>query len=145
MSETSDKLKILLCNSYTLYLKTQNYHWHVKGPNFKSLHELFEQQYTELATAIDNIAERIRMLGEIAPASFHDFSKYRTLKDGNSNLASNDMLKELHTDHLLVVDLLNETLALVSNLNDEGTAALLSERTSAHEKMAWMLDSSLSV
>ena len=145
MSETSDKLKILLCNSYTLYLKTQNYHWHVKGPNFKSLHELFEQQYTELATAIDNIAERIRMLGEIAPASFDDFSKYRTLKDGNSNLASNDMLKELHTDHLLVVDLLNETLALVSNLNDEGTAALLSERTSAHEKMAWMLDSSLSV
>lgn len=143
MNTVVEQLKSLLADTYTLYLKTQNFHWHVKGPNFVELHELFEQQYTELATAIDDVAERIRMLGEIAPASFDDFTKFRTLKDGNALLASNDMLQMLHSDHQSLITNLNALLKLASENSDEGTVSLLSERIATHEKMAWMLSSSM--
>lgn len=142
MSSVSDSLKVLLSDTYTLYLKTQNYHWHVKGPNFKPLHELFEEQYTELAMAIDTIAERLRMLGEDAPASFSEFETYRTLKDGNAKLTADEMLKEIHTDHLALIATLNKAFNQASESNDEGSVALLSERITIHEKMAWMLASS---
>lgn len=142
MKSVNQNLKVLLSDTYTLYLKTQNYHWHVKGPNFKPLHELFEEQYTELAMAIDTIAERLRMLGENAPASFSEFEEYRTLKDGNSKLGADEMLKEIHTDHQTLLTTLNKAFHQATENNDEGSVALLSERIAIHEKMAWMLASS---
>lgn len=144
MNSINDSLKILLSDTYTLYLKTQNYHWHVKGPNFKPFHELFEEQYTELAMAIDLIAERLRMLGEIAPASFKEFEKYRTLSDGNALLNANEMLKEVHSDHLSLISALNKALNQANKDSDEGSASLLSDRIATHEKMAWILASSFS-
>ena len=108
------------------------------------MHELFEEQYTELALAIDLLAERLRMFGEIAPASFKEFEKYRTLCDGNSLLNANEMLKEIHSDHLSLIATLSEALNQAAKGNDEGTVSLLSDRITTHEKMAWMLASSFS-
>ena len=140
--ELMNKLKVILADTYALYLKTQNYHWHVTGPQFKPLHELFEVQYRELAEAIDTIAERIRILGHIAPASFHDFSHLKTLQDGDAEHNSNEMVTELALDHGTLVRDLNQAMVLAQALNDEGTVSLLSERIAAHEKNRWMLSAS---
>lgn len=142
MSEVIDNLKVLLSDTYTLYLKTQNYHWHVTGPNFKELHDLFELQYTDLAVAVDDIAERIRILGDSAPATFKEFVELRTITDGDSKLSSENMLKDIHQDHMSLVKNINATLAIAANISDEGTVAILSERIADHEKMAWMIKSS---
>lgn len=100
MSELISKLSILLADTYALYLKTQNYHWHVKGPQFRSLHMLFETQYRELAEAVDEIAERILIKGHNAPATFNAFEKLKTLRDGDSNINSNAMVTELAQDQI---------------------------------------------
>lgn len=134
-----NKLKVILADTYALYLKTQNYHWHVTGPQFKSLHELFEMQYRELAEAVDAIAERIRIMGHIAPASFHDFQHLKTLQDGDSESTGNQMVSELALDHGTLVRDLNQAMSLVQAAHDEGTAVLLSDRIAAHEKARWML------
>lgn len=142
MSQYSDKLRVVMANTYALYLKTQNYHWHVKGPNFKSLHELFEGQYLELAEAVDDIAERILTMGHDAPATFKQFESLKTIPDGDCSIPANDMVKELANDHKHMSDLLNETIRVAAENHDEGTVALLSERIAHHEKMMWMLGAS---
>ena len=142
MSDVVNKLSILLADTYALYLKTQNYHWHVKGPQFKSLHELFEMQYTELANAVDEVAERLRMMGHKAPATFKDFERLKTIKDGNSDLKANQMVMELAIDHGMLIGDLNQSMNLAQKMKDEGTVNLLANRISAHEKARWMLNSS---
>ncbi len=142
MSQYSDKLLVVFANTYALYLKTQNYHWHVKGPNFKSLHELFEGQYMELAEAVDTIAERILTIGHDAPATFKQFEDLKTIKDGNSKLPANDMVKELGEDNSAMSTLLNEVIQMAMDQHDEGTVSILSERIAAHEKAMWMLGAS---
>ncbi|WP_367607924.1 Dps family protein [Legionella sp. W05-934-2] len=142
MSQYLDKMCVVLANTYALYLKTQNYHWHVKGPNFKSLHELFEGQYIELADAVDKIAERILTMGHNAPATFKQFEKLKTIKDGDSNKAANDMVLELANDNTLMSEFLNEVIQIASKHHDEGSVALLGERIAAHEKAMWMLGAS---
>lgn len=139
MTTMTEKLAGLLANTYAVYLKTQNYHWHVKGLHFKALHDLFEEQYTALAMAVDEIAERIRTLGAYAPASFTEFNQLKTIADGDAKASAEKMVDELHHDHLILVQQLNEAFAMASELGDEGTVALLSERIAAHEKMGWML------
>lgn len=139
MAEIVKKLSVILADTYALYLKTQNYHWHVKGPQFKSLHELFEEQYKELADAVDTIAERIVIKGHKAPASFKEFETLKRLKDGHSNADSQHMLAELAEDHNILVHDLNQALAFAQSHNDEGTATLLADRIAAHEKARWML------
>ncbi len=131
-----------MADTYALYLKTQNYHWHVKGPQFSSLHQLFEVQYKELAEAVDQVAERIRMLGEQAPATFKTFESLKRIKDGNSNANANEMVIELANDNETLVKDLYQALSLAQSNNDEGTANLLSNRIEAHEKARWMLESS---
>lgn len=145
MNAIIKKLEVILADTYTLYLKTQNYHWHVRGLQFKSLHELFEAQYTELATAVDAIAERIIILGFKAPATFNEFIKLKTIKEGDSSLKANQMLKELADDHLVLVSDLNKAMSLAQENNDEGSVNLLSERIAAHEKSHWMLSASREV
>lgn len=136
------KLEVVLADTYALYLKTQNYHWHVKGPQFKSLHELFEMQYQELAEAVDGIAERILIMGHKAPATFTALNQLKTIKDGDSNLNANDMVNELAKDHGILVKDLNAVVKIAQEEADEGTVALISERIAAHEKSRWMLTAS---
>ncbi|KTD73878.1 Dps family protein [Legionella tucsonensis] len=136
------KLEVVLADTYALYLKTQNYHWHVKGAQFKSLHELFEMQYKALAEAVDEIAERILILGHKAPATFTVLNQLKTIQDGNSNINANQMVSELAQDHGILVKDLNKAVKLAQEHDDEGTVALLSERIAAHEKARWMLNAS---
>lgn len=143
MNEVAKKLAIILADTYALYLKTQNYHWHVKGIQFKTLHELFEMQYKELAEAVDLIAERILITGHDAPATFKDFENLKRIQDGNSKNTANQMLTELAQDNGTLVKDLNLALALAQQHHDEGTVTILSDRINAHEKARWMLNSSL--
>jgi len=142
MSDVIKKLEVVLADTYALYLKTQNYHWHVRGPQFKSLHELFEMQYKELAEAVDQIAERILMMGHKAPATFDQFNQLKTIKDGNSGLSANEMVAELANDNNILVKDLNSAIKIAQANNDEGSINLLSDRIGAHEKAHWMLAAS---
>ena len=142
MNSIIKRLEATLADTYALYLKTQNYHWHVRGPQFKSLHELFEMQYKELAEAVDSIAERILMLGHKAPATFSDLNNLKTIKDGDSSISANQMVSELADDHSILVRDLNQAIKVAQENNDEGTTNLLSERIAAHEKAHWMLGAS---
>ncbi|HAI24028.1 MAG TPA: DNA starvation/stationary phase protection protein, partial [Alcanivorax sp.] len=130
--EVSQELSKLLAESYTLYLKTHNYHWNVTGPMFHSLHLLFEQQYTELATAVDTIAERIRALGDKAPGSYAAFARLSSVKDAEGEPDATEMLKTLTADHRIVAERANKVLKLAAGHEDEGTAAIASERIEIH-------------
>ena len=134
-----NKLTILLADTYALYLKTQNYHWHVIGPYFGTLHPLFETQYRELAEAVDQVAERIRMMGHAAPATFTEYQRLKTIQDGSIDASANQMLLDLVHDHTALLHDIRLALKLAQQDNDEGTVALLADRISAHEKTRWML------
>ena len=136
-------LEVALADTYALYLKTQNYHWHVKGPQFKSLHELFEMQYKELAEAVDLVAERILILGHKAPATFIELNTLKTIKDGDSSLNANQMVTALANDNSVLVKDLNQAIKIAQENNDEGTVTLLSDRIASHQKAHWMLAASM--
>ena len=142
MSDLVVRISVLLADTYALYLKTQNYHWHVKGPQFKPLHDLFEGQYRELAEAIDAVAERLRIMGHNAPATFKEYDRLKTIKDGDSDLNSNAMVSELAADNATLVKDLNKAMLLAQSVNDEGTLNLLAERIAVHQKAHWMLSAS---
>lgn len=136
-------LKSVLADSYSLFLKTQNCHWNVTGPNFNSLHTMFEDQYNDLFKAIDVIAERIRALGEKAPGTYSAYSKLTKIKDGNENHDYKTMILELAKDQQLIVDTLTTTLVNAQKISDEATADIIIERIATHQKNAWMLSSSI--
>jgi starvation-inducible DNA-binding protein len=133
----------LLADSYTLYLKTHNFHWNVTGPMFTTLHTLFETQYTELAMAVDIIAERIRALGVFAPGSYKQYSELSTIREETGNPTATDMIKQLVEGQEAVVRTARSVLPLTDQANDEPTADLLTQRMQIHEKNAWMLRSLL--
>lgn len=141
--KTADGLSHLLADSYTLYLKTHNFHWNVTGPLFQSLHLTFETQYIELANAVDLIAERIRALGFPAPATYRDFSKLTSMKEPEGVPSAKDMVRELVESHEIVIRTARETFSIAEKANDQATLELLTERMAIHEKTAWMLRSSL--
>jgi starvation-inducible DNA-binding protein len=132
----------LLADTYTLYLKTQNYHWNVHGPYFKTLHIMFEEQYMQLALGVDALAERIVTLGHIAPASFAEFSALRSIKEGDSKKTAEHMVAELCDDHQLIIKDLYKVLKIAQEHNDEGSTTLLGDRIAEHEKTHWMLRAS---
>jgi starvation-inducible DNA-binding protein len=134
-------LSKLLADSYLLYLKTQNYHWNVTGKMFQSLHTLFEEQYTDLAEAVDEIAERIRALGEFAPGSFSAFSKVTSIKEENGLPTAEEMVHNLVVGNEAVVSTAREIINLCDEAEDDVTADLMVERMQIHEKYAWMLRS----
>ncbi len=142
MSDVANKLSVILADTYALYLKTQNYHWHVRGSQFKTLHDLFDAQYHDLANAIDDVAERLLIMGHKAPATFKEYDRLKTIKDGDSTISANQMVTELANDHGILVRDLNQSLALAQKMEDEGTVTLLGERIAAHEKARWMLSAS---
>jgi starvation-inducible DNA-binding protein len=137
-------LSKLLADSYLLYLKTQNYHWNVTGKMFQPLHTLFEEQYKELAESVDEIAERIRALGEFAPGSFSSFSKVASIKEENSIPIAEEMIHNLVQGNEAVVTTAREIINLTDECEDDVTADLMIERMQVHEKNAWMLRSMLS-
>ena len=132
-------LSQLLANSYTLYLKTHNYHWNVRGPMFHSLHTMFETQYNELALAVDEIAERIRALGFLSPGSYSEFAALSSIKEGDSKNDAHAMIRELVEGQETIVRICREIFPSVDEANDEATADLLTNRMQTHEKAAWML------
>ena len=136
-------LKQALADSYALYLKTQNFHWNVVGPHFRSLHLTFEEQYTDLQTAIDVLAERIRALGEKSPGGFKSFQKLTSISDGDEETDAEDMVAILRDDNQTVVRTLKEALQACDKHGDDATADFLTERIQQHEKNAWMLASTL--
>lgn len=136
-------LSKLLADSYSLYLKTHNYHWNVTGPQFNSLHTMFETQYTELATAVDEIAERIRALGHLAPGSYKEFSALSSVSEGNSELSANEMIKDLVESQEAVVRTCRGVFPAAEEASDEPSCDLLTTRMQLHEKNAWMLRSLL--
>lgn len=141
----ADELAHLLADTYTLYLKTQNFHWNVTGPNFPAFHLMFERQYEELADAVDVIAERIRALGSKTPASFSQFLKLTSLKDAtNGSPSAEEMAERLMHDHETIVNHALHILEKAKKDHDEATMDLLIERIREHEKTAWMLRSSAS-
>ena len=139
----ADGLSKVLADSYTLYLKTHNYHWNVTGPMFNTLHLMFEGQYTELATAVDEIAERIRALGVHAPGSYKAFSKLTEIKEETEVPDAEEMIRQLVIGQETVVRTARKVFKIVDKANDEPTADLLTQRMQIHEKNAWMLRSML--
>ena len=136
-------LSALLADSYTLYLKTHNYHWNVTGPLFNTLHLMFEAQYTELATAVDEIAERIRALGIKAPGSYSAFSDLTKITEGSGDESAEEMIRQLVLGQEAVVRTARDIFPVVDEASDEPTADLLTQRMQIHEKNAWMLRSML--
>ena len=139
LNAITDGLSRLLADTYTLSLKTHHYHWNVTGPQFNTLHTMFETQYTELAMAVDVIAERIRALGAWAPGSYSDFAKLSTVKEASGIPAAEAMVAELAADQAAVVRTARALFPAVEAASDEPTADLLTQRMQVHEKTAWML------
>ena len=135
----AEGLKRLLADSYTLYLQTHNFHWNVTGPQFRELHLMFEEHYTELAIAVDDIAERIRTLDVAAPGTYKEFAQLSSIEEVDGVPAGKDMVDILTRGHEQVVKSCREVLKLAQKGDDESTAALASDRMRIHEKTAWML------
>lgn len=136
-------LSRLLADSYTLYLKTHNYHWNVTGPLFNTLHKMFEDQYTELSSAVDDIAERIRALGYHAPGSYKAFAGLTSIEEEDAVPSAEEMIRRLVLGQEAVVRTAREVFPLADEARDEPTADLLTQRMQVHEKNAWMLRSML--
>lgn len=136
-------LAALLADSYSLYLKTHNFHWNVTGPMFNTLHLMFETHYTELSLAVDLIAERIRALGFIAPGSYSEFAKLSKVVEHSGDTDAIDMVKYLIEAHEVVIKTARDIIAKADEANDQVTLDLLTQRLQVHEKTVWMLRSLL--
>ncbi|HSM30049.1 MAG TPA: Dps family protein [Woeseiaceae bacterium] len=136
-------LSKLLADSYSLYLKTHNYHWNVEGPMFNTLHLMFEEHYTELATAVDEIAERIRALGVKAPGSYTAFGELTNIDEATGDETAEEMIRQLVIGQETVARTAREAIKAADAASDEPTADLLTQRMQIHEKNAWMLRSML--
>lgn len=137
-----DSLKKSLADSFVLYFKTHSFHWNVTGPHFKSLHTLFEEQYTEIWTALDEMAERLRAIGHFAPNNTEEMLKIASLTPSGQTPDEQSMLQILAEDNRAIIKTFNETLKIAEEAGDEGTVDLMVGRIRAHEKAAWMLESS---
>jgi starvation-inducible DNA-binding protein len=141
--DIANGLAKLLADTYTLYLKTHNFHWNVTGPMFQTLHLMFETQYTELALAVDLIAERIRSLGVYAPGTYKQFAALSSINEEDGVPKAQDMIRLLVEGQESVVRTARSLYEVVEQASDEATADLLTQRIQLHEKTAWMLRSLL--
>ncbi len=139
----AEGLSRVLADTYTLYLKTHNYHWNVTGPMFQTLHLMFEQQYNELWTAVDLVAERIRALGHFAPGTYKMLSTLSSIPEEDSVPPATDMIRNLVRGHEQVVTIARQLFPVAEKAGDQPTADLLTRRLETHEKTAWMLRSLL--
>lgn len=139
MKEMNKSMNKLLANFYSLLIKTQNYHWHVRGPHFKELHLFFEEQYTQLFSFVDLVAERIVTLGFNAPATLKELIEQRTLHDGKYDISAFEMVSDLLKDYDTVIDNVYECIDVSKKNDDEGSVTFLTDILVNIEKMAWML------
>jgi starvation-inducible DNA-binding protein len=142
-AKIAEGLSHLLADTYTLYLKTHNFHWNVKGPMFQTLHLMFEAQYNELALAVDLIAERIRALGFAAPGTYKEYSRLSSIKETDGVPEATQMIKLLVEGQEAVARTARKLFPIVDKASDEPSADLLTQRLQVHEKTAWMLRSLL--
>lgn len=138
-TEIANALKPILAESVQLYIATQNVHWNVTGPLFQAVHTLTEAQYTELAPAIDEIAERIRTLGEKAPGTLQQYQTLGNIADVDENAAATDMVHALIAGQNILAERIRPLIAVAAEANDDVTAGLLTDRLTIHEKAQWML------
>ena len=136
-------LSHVLADTYTLYLKTHNYHWNVTGPQFNDLHAMFMTQYTELWNSVDLIAERIRSLGHFAPGTYGAFAELSSIKEESGVPAATKMLENLLSGHETAARTCREAFPAAEKAGDQPTMDLLTQRMQVHEKTAWMLRSVL--
>jgi starvation-inducible DNA-binding protein len=141
--EIAGGLSRVLADTYTLYLKTHNFHWNVTGPMFQTLHLMFETQYNELALAVDLVAERIRALGHTAPGTYRQFSQLSAIKEDDEIPKAQDMIRRLVEGHETVARTAREIFRSAEGASDQPTCDLLTQRMQVHEKTAWMLRSLL--
>lgn len=139
----TDALSRVLADSFTLSLKTLNYHWNVQGPYFSQLHKLFQELYEELIGAVDGVAERIRSLGFHAPANYSDYMRLTVIKEESGHPEAFDMVRQLVLDNEYLVRRCHEVLSVAQSVGDEGTIDLMVDRIKVHSKNAWMLRSHL--
>lgn len=139
----AEGLSHLLADSYLLYLKSQNYHWNVTGPQFHSLHNMFEEHYTELAASIDEIAERIRALGHYSPGTFGEFAALSDIVEDTDVPEASEMVRRLVTAHEQTLQTARKLLPICDQADDEATLDLATQRLQVHSKAAWMLRSFL--
>jgi starvation-inducible DNA-binding protein len=137
--QTAEELSKLLADSYTLYLQTHNFHWNVTGLHFRELHLMFEEHYTELAIAVDDIAERIRTLDFVAPGTYKEFAKLSSIEEVEGVPTANDMTIILTESHERVIRTARDVLKVAQISADESTVSLVSDRMRVHEKIVWML------
>ena len=138
-AQSAGALSRLLADTYTLYLKTHGYHWNVEGPHFQSLHIQFMDQYTEMWTAVDELAERIRALGHYAPGSYAQFAKLSSIKEETGQPDWKTMVKNLADGHEQVSRTAREVLRIAEDVGDDATSDVVAPRITLHEKTAWML------
>ena len=141
--QIADGLSRLLADSYTLYLKTHNFHWNVTGPMFQTLHLMFQAQYEELALAVDLVAERIRALGFPAPGSYKAYARLSSIEETDGVPSADEMIRQLVSGQEAVARTARSIFPVVEKANDQPTADLLTQRMNTHEKNAWMLRSLL--
>jgi starvation-inducible DNA-binding protein len=142
-ADIADGLSRVLADTYTLYLKTHNFHWNVTGPMFQTLHLMFETHYNELALAVDLIAERIRALGHPAPGTYHQFAELSSIKEDGGVPKAQNMIQKLVEGHETVARTARTVFRTAEDVSDQPTCDLLTQRMQVHEKTAWMLRSLL--
>jgi starvation-inducible DNA-binding protein len=141
--EIAGGLSRVLADTYTLYLKTHNFHWNVTGPMFQTLHLMFEEHYNELWVAVDVIAERIRSLGSFAPGTYREFSELSSIEETVGVPKADQMIRLMVQGHETVARTAREVFVTADEANDQSTCDLLTQRMQVHEKTAWMLRSLL--
>jgi starvation-inducible DNA-binding protein len=139
MKDLQKSMSVLLSNFYSLLLKTQNYHWHVKGPYFKELHVFFEEQYTQLFADVDLVAERILTLGFNAPATLKEIAEHRSLSDGHYDISGFEMVTDLIKDYNVIIDNIYDAINVSKKHEDEGNVTFLTDLLVQVEKTLWML------
>ncbi len=137
--ELAKKVGVVLADTYMLFIKTQGVHWNVAGPAFHALHHLTEEQYEDQYEAIDDLAERIRALGEKAPASYTTYGEISTIKDRDEPQTAADMVTMLVEDNEEIVRKLRDLIGEAEEMNDWATHDMLTERIVKHEEAIWML------
>ncbi|PTQ73409.1 Dps family protein [Celeribacter persicus] len=139
----SDAVARVLADTYMLYMKAHNFHWNVEGPKFISLHAMFEEQYTDLAAAMDDLAERIRALGEYAPGTHAQFAALASVTETEGQLSAEDMLRETVKDYETIGETLKAGIELADEQGDDVTSGMLADRLEYHQKQLWMMRSLL--
>lgn len=137
--KSADAVSKLMADTYTLYLKTHGYHWNVEGPHFQQLHIQFMDQYTEMWTAVDELAERIRALGHYAPGSYAQMAKLSSISEETGRPDWKEMVVNLARGHQSVAKSAREVLRIAEEVGDDATADIIAPRITLHEKTAWML------